>query len=156
LRIAAGPDGNLWFTDLFLFKPNQGNVIGPDHPHGHGHRVRDAPEHPVFDGITAGPDGNVWYADTVSAGIGRITPTGTTTLFGASCQTYGITSGPDGNLWFIGGGLQHDRAAHPDRHCDRAADSDPEPTREPVSDGNAVIAEIGERALDDMVSQQRL
>ena len=38
---------------------------------------------------------------------------------------------------------------------DRAADGDPEPARQPVADRDAVVAEIGERALDDVVRQQR-
>ena len=37
---------------------------------------------------------------------------------------------------------------------DRAADGDPEPARQPIADGDAVVAEIGERALDDVVREQ--
>ena len=57
--------------------------------------------------ITAGPDGNVWFAvPGGSSTIGRITPSGTQTLFssGLSSQLYNglgtITAGPDGNVWF--------------------------------------------------------
>ena len=57
-------------------------------------------------GITKGPDGNVWFVAFNANGageIGRITPSGTITLFpianpGASPSE--ITAGPDGNLWF--------------------------------------------------------
>lgn len=55
-------------------------------------------------GITAGPDGNLWYTDGFASGsnIGRITPSGTITLFPVpSGDSEGeIAAGPDGNLWF--------------------------------------------------------
>jgi streptogramin lyase len=67
--------------------------------------------------ITAGPDGNMWFTADTSAtppaaataagskpAIGRITPTGTVTLFTHGFNPNGyplaITAGPDGNLWF--------------------------------------------------------
>ena len=37
---------------------------------------------------------------------------------------------------------------------DLAADGDAEPPRQPVADGDVVVAEIGERAGDDMVGDQ--
>ena len=66
--------------------------------------------------ITGGPDGNVWFTNrrqtlvpdhfggvipSFADFIGRITPTGTITLFpiGVGNPT-GITAGPDGALWF--------------------------------------------------------
>ena len=57
-------------------------------------------------GITAGPDGNVWFVAqgfNGTSAIGRITPTGTITLFpiaNPAAQPDEITAGPDGNLWF--------------------------------------------------------
>jgi streptogramin lyase len=71
--------------------------------------------------ITAGPDGNMWFTADASGpagpagapgpaaagskpAIGRITPTGTITLFTHGFNPNGyplaITAGPDGNLWF--------------------------------------------------------
>ena len=100
--IAAGPDGNLWFTEL------SGNRIGRITPSGavtefsNGITAGSAP-----DGIVAGPDGNLWFTEFASpAGdrIGRITLAGTVTEFSAGItsgsQPGSITVGPDGNLWF--------------------------------------------------------
>jgi virginiamycin B lyase len=96
--IAAGPDGNLWFTaevynhqtkselgeigrvtpagqvTTFLLSP--GTVVrstnkGTTHSKPHGGMLADA--------ITAGPDGNVWFTEHQAngiGGIGRITPSG--------------------------------------------------------------------------------
>ncbi len=62
------------------------------------------------DDITTGPDGNLWFTlddSDQSSQIGRITPSGTVTLFSfpsPSTNDYlylsGITTGSDGNLWF--------------------------------------------------------
>ncbi len=46
ISIAAGPDGNLWFSNKTAHGP------GNDHPSGRGD---------WSDGITAGPDGNLWF-----------------------------------------------------------------------------------------------
>jgi len=94
--IAAGSDGNLWFTE-------QRSWIGRITTSG------VVTEFPVnYDGlfgITPGPDGNIWF--TFAAGgeskICRMTPDGVNTQFGSYGQLdgpAGIVSGPDGNLWF--------------------------------------------------------
>ena len=68
LEIAAGPDGNLWFTNfangrigritpagvITTFTDPDGMVDGPD-------------------GIAAGPDGNLWFTSSRNNRIGRIT-----------------------------------------------------------------------------------
>ena len=55
-------------------------------------------------GIAAGPDGNLWFTELFGNRIGRITPQGVVTEFGAGIKAgaapLGITTGPDGNLWF--------------------------------------------------------
>ena len=58
-------------------------------------------------GLVAGPDGNLWFTEQSGAGsdaIGRITPTGTITLFSRGLSQNAalgnIVVGPDGNLWF--------------------------------------------------------
>lgn len=61
------------------------------------------------DDIATGPDGNLWFTldgTDSSSRIGRITPSGTITLFplpgsgNDSLFLSGISAGPDGNLWF--------------------------------------------------------
>ena len=98
--IAAGPDGNLWFTEL------NGNKVGRITPAG---VVTEFPV-PTADctpnGIASGPDGNLWFTEMnylTGNKIGRITTAGVITEFPVP-TTAGvpltITSGPDGNLWF--------------------------------------------------------
>jgi len=99
--IAAGPDGNLWFTEA------GGDRIGRITPAGvvteFGAGITSGSE-PA--GITAGPDGNLWFTE-IFGGIGRITTSGVITEFSAGITTGsepdGITAGPDGNLWFTEG-----------------------------------------------------
>jgi streptogramin lyase len=102
LGIAAGPDGNVWFTLGDASTAGRAR-IGRITPGG---AVREFALSPDSDphGITAGPDGNLWFADRGLPGrIGRITPNGAVTEFPvpmAAVRPDGITSGPDGNLWF--------------------------------------------------------
>ena len=93
-QIAAGPDGNLWFTE------SGGSQIGRITPTGEltEYSVPTADGQP--EGIAAGPDGNLWFTDE---GIGRITPAGQITEY-PTPTTDGdpgeIVAGPDDNLWF--------------------------------------------------------
>ena len=65
--IAAGPDGNLWFTEAY------GNRIGRITPAGTitefsaGISGNSTPQ-----GIAAGSDGNLWFTETYLSRIGRI------------------------------------------------------------------------------------
>ena len=63
----AGPDGNLWFTDL----SRQHRDDQPDDPRHHRvpHPLRQC--HPNW--ITAGPDGNLWFTDAGTNAIGVVT-----------------------------------------------------------------------------------
>jgi streptogramin lyase len=108
LRIAAGPDGNLWFTEYLVGK------IGRLTPSG------TLTEYPLPfpnsqpESIVAGPDGNLWFTESAAtpdptspAGvynhIGRITPNGIITEFPVPTvfsEPAEITVGTDGNLWF--------------------------------------------------------
>ena len=100
--ITAGSDGNLWFTDragLIVKMPTAGKFTTFNIPRSNG----------STDDITTGPDGNLWFTvdGSNASRIGRITPSGTITLFPFpspenSDYLYlsGITKGPDGNLWF--------------------------------------------------------
>ena len=74
-------------------------------------------------GITAGPDGNLWF--TGSSAIGRITPSGTITLFPVPGSAPGaITAGPDGNLWFLDNGTGKIGQTRIDRDLAVVADHD--------------------------------
>jgi streptogramin lyase len=101
--IAAGPDGNLWFTE-FSFNPKVARitVAGTVSEFPTSHDVAPA-------GIAVGPDGNLWFTEaflpdyhSFSPAIGRITPAGVLTRFQLpeSSNPFDITAGPDGNLWF--------------------------------------------------------
>jgi hypothetical protein len=109
--IAAGPDGNLWFTEP------DANKIGRITPAG---KVTEFPtgisSNASLGAITAGPDGNVWFTENPESGtgaIGRITPAGQVTEFTSAGQVTAVSSpisglaelsaiaaGPDGALWF--------------------------------------------------------
>jgi streptogramin lyase len=97
--IAAGPDGNLWFTDYGT------NKIGRISPDGTitGFYLPTGKIPPAWNVITAGPDGNLWFTEGNAGKIGRISPSGTITDFSlptANSYALGIVAGPDGNLWF--------------------------------------------------------
>ncbi len=123
-NLVKGPDGNLWFSD--------GGGIGRITPSGvitvfsHG-----LPAGSTLGGFTTRPSGNLWFVvngeSTLAPhagppslgpglGIGRITPSGTITIFshglpagslagggltGRNQQPGPLLVGPDGNLWFI-------------------------------------------------------
>src|SRR5688500_3292966 len=95
--IAAGPDGNLWFTN--------GNSIGRITPAGVVSIFTD-PSISSARGIAAGPDGNLWFTNQGNNSIGRITPGGVVSNFADPSigSPSGIASGPDGNLWFTNPG----------------------------------------------------
>jgi streptogramin lyase len=95
--IAAGPDGNLWFTE------GDGNKIGRLTTSGSftEYPVPTSNSRPY--GITTGPDGNLWFAEYYGNKIGRLTTSGSFTEYSiptSGSGPWGITAGPDGNLWF--------------------------------------------------------
>ncbi len=95
--IAAGPDGNLWFTEQFA------NQIGRITPAGVITEFPVPTAGSVPESIAVGPDGNLWFAELVAGQIGRITTAGVITEFPiptANSEPEGIATGPDGNLWF--------------------------------------------------------
>jgi streptogramin lyase len=104
--IAAGPDGNLWFTE------SDGNKIGRITTAG---VITEFPIPTAYsspDGITLGLDGNLWFTEPLVRKIGRITTAGVITEFTIpTANTYpnGITAGPDGNLWFTEGNSDGDK-----------------------------------------------
>ncbi len=95
--IAAGPDGNLWFTHQSTAPSAVGNLT----PAGNGFNLYNTSvtnTGPLA--ITGGPDGNVWYSK--QGGIGRVTPGGQVNEYGVpgGGDSGGMVLGPDGNLWF--------------------------------------------------------
>src|SRR5438034_10579201 len=67
IGIAAGPDGNLWFTDDGLNKIGRITTAGAITEY----LVPTACSGPT--GIAAGPDGNLWFTEADGKKIGRIT-----------------------------------------------------------------------------------
>ncbi len=95
--IAAGPDGDLWFTE------NAGNKIGRIDPTtGVVTEFSDGISAGAgLWGITAGSDGNVWFAEASANRIGKINPTtGVVSEYGVTGIPTGVTAGPDGNIYF--------------------------------------------------------
>src|SRR6266581_5076413 len=101
--ITAGPDGNLWFTEL------SANKIGRITPQGliTEFTIPTANSQPF--GITAGPDGNLWFTEFAGNQIGRNSPAGAIVEYliqTPGANAVGITSGPDGNVWFTESGAK--------------------------------------------------
>jgi streptogramin lyase len=106
LGIAAGPDGNVWFTETAGSRVGRvtpaGNVT--DFSNGAGVSTGGS----KWD-IAAGPDGSLWYTDQDNDVVGRMTPPATAVEFPVpasptSVGPRGIAAGPDGNLWVAADG----------------------------------------------------
>jgi streptogramin lyase len=98
--IAAGPDGNMWFTEA-----GGSGAIARITPQGQVTEFSQGITHGAPQGITVGPDGNMWVTESGGSGaIARITPQGQITEFASGItpnnSPAGIAAGPDGNLWF--------------------------------------------------------
>ena len=99
--ITSGPDGNIWFADDF------GYSIASMSTGGTLRTLTSVPTG-LVQYMAPGPDGNVWF--TTTSRVGRITPSGQITEFGAPTASdpngispNGLTAGPDGNVWFTDG-----------------------------------------------------
>ena len=105
--IVVGPDNNLWV--------GLGNAIGVVDTSGalvHSYPMPSANDANIRS-LVVGPDGNVWFSlgSTLggSGGIGKITPTGTVTIFntpittvpGQGSQPWGLAVGPDNRIWYV-------------------------------------------------------
>jgi len=102
--IAAGPDGNMWFTEYKADRIARVTLAGAvtEFP-------LPSPESGPT-GIAMGPDGNMWFTESGAEKregkgerIGRITPAGAITEFPTLSKESApedITLGADGNLWF--------------------------------------------------------
>ena len=90
--LTVGPDGNLWFTETSSSKIGKITTSGVITEYSVGSANPS--------NITAGTDGNLWFT-TYDAHVGKITISGTYTLYATSDWSSGITTGPDGLIWFI-------------------------------------------------------
>ncbi len=93
--IAAGADGNLWFTGT--------GKIGRITTAGVITQFSLPSPASSLGEIAAGPDDNLWFTEGSDNKIGRITTAGAVTEFTIPTNgsyPYGIAAGPDGNLWF--------------------------------------------------------
>lgn len=104
VRIAAGPDGNLWIT-----QGGATNAIARMTTSGAitEFRIPTANAGPL--GITAGNDGAIWFAESSAGKIGRITTSGVITEYAtptANSGPWGVASLPGacgpghGQIWF--------------------------------------------------------
>ena len=93
--IAAGPDGDVWFTD-----PSLGR-IGKISPASGAITEYDLEVAPYA--ITTGPGSELWF--TSGGGVGHIDTDGRATVFPRSGSGSRIVAGADGNLWYSGSGL---------------------------------------------------
>ncbi len=112
--IAAGPDGNLWFTENLDSNRATSQRIGRMTPAG---AFTDFPVTAPFASsylgrIIVGADGNLWFslrgADANSnavGALGKMTPQGTVSIvqLGKFAVPEDMTVGPDGNVWFTTG-----------------------------------------------------
>jgi virginiamycin B lyase len=92
--IAAGRDGNLWFTEPGTDRIGRITPAGVITEFSTGITPESDPT-----AITAGSDGNIWFTENSAGQIGRITPQGKVTEFPVD-DLSGITAGTDGNIWF--------------------------------------------------------
>jgi streptogramin lyase len=118
-ELAAGPDGNVWFSCYRETAPGKGRaMIGRIAPTGAVTEFALPPKVGADD-LVAGPDGNVWFTDSAGfafgpptpgyrSAIGRITPAGEVTMFRDGLRDGSvpgeIISGPEGALWFTDAG----------------------------------------------------
>ena len=106
--IAAGPDGNMWFT------LRTGGKIGRMTTAGAVSLI-DLPDSAMRpQDIAAGPDGNMWFTE-LGGRIGRVTMAGVVTMFNvpwANSQPHSIVAGPDGSsrMYFTDSGADRSRS----------------------------------------------
>jgi virginiamycin B lyase len=105
-QIAAGPDGNMWFTETNTGNIGRVNLKDGQTPHTITEFATGLQTDPR--GIVAGPDGKIWFTQTGPAPperIGHINIDGsnyqqTDKSSGMTGDPEGIAVGQDGGLWF--------------------------------------------------------
>jgi streptogramin lyase len=101
LFIAAGPDGNLWFSEFSA--SNLGRIT----PAG---VVTEFPTSNATVGVTVGPDGKIWFTEQSVNKVGRMATDGVLMgefSFPPGSLPEAIITGPDGNLWLTEPGTDH-------------------------------------------------
>jgi streptogramin lyase len=107
--VAAGPDGNVWFTDT-----SGPFGVGKMTPGGEATEFHDGlSAFRTLGFIAAGTDGNLWFgAGGAKPAIGRVTTDGTIATFADGLQDHAVighlTAGPDGNMWFVDSRRDHE------------------------------------------------
>ena len=103
--IAAGSDGNMWFTE------QPGNTVAKITPAG---VVTECPAIPTAasnpQGIIGASDGNLWFTEFAGSKITRVTTGCAYTEFSTLFATDGpqlLTDRGDGNVWFTGNTGNH-------------------------------------------------
>jgi virginiamycin B lyase len=98
--VTVGPDGKLWYgetSDKIARMDTTGKTTASeDFPLPAGNSG-------IF-GLVLGPDGNIWFSQASPAAIGRLTPSGTFTIFPTptlSSLPFGLAVGPDKQIWFV-------------------------------------------------------
>lgn len=104
-RIAAGPDGALWFTQVNSHAPVDSgpDMIGRITTKGIWSEYPIASWDALPTGIAAGPDGAMWFAERHANAIGRITKAGKIVEYPLPHVGGGPTEivlGRDRKLWF--------------------------------------------------------
>jgi virginiamycin B lyase len=98
MGVAAGPDGNVWFTE------SKTDVVGRVTPGGTITEFHTPTPHSQPMGIVVGADRNLWFVELSGNNIGRVTAAGTITEFPiptANSQPWGrMALGADGAVWF--------------------------------------------------------
>ena len=116
LSITAGPDGNMWFTEMQRNPSTQNAQIGSIAPNGTIVEYQDTCNNGATNAepwsITSGADGNLWFADDGCNRLGKMTTSGQvsySTVAVSDTQPYGIANGPyvsnqggTSFLWFTG------------------------------------------------------
>jgi virginiamycin B lyase len=99
-RLALGPEGNVWFTEM------QEDKVGRISPAG-AIQMFQLPDGTRPVEIALGADGNLWVTEENDdpGALGRIDPSGRYTEFPLEQGVYAgaLAAGPDGRLWFASG-----------------------------------------------------
>lgn len=102
IGVAAGPDGNVWFTESNRYVEQVGRITPAGLVTEFHMNSNVMPQL-----ITSGADGNLWFTVVLGPFVGKISPTGVVSVLpqlpSSPGGTLGIALGPDGNIWAVEG-----------------------------------------------------